>query len=153
MMARTHMAFGFLAGLVFLPVFSQHWFLFIPLVVLGSILPDVDHENSKINKMVPVTRWVPKFFTHRGFFHSIFPAVLIYLGFHYGNLDTVGIPVAVGYLSHLLSDSLTKVGVNLLHPASTLRVQGFIETGGAMELIAFGVVGCLSVLLLLKRLF
>ncbi|MBW3019536.1 metal-dependent hydrolase [Candidatus Woesearchaeota archaeon] len=152
-MARTHMTFGLLAGLVMFPVFHQAWYLFIPFAVLGSLFPDVDHENSKINKMVPVTKWVPKFFRHRGFFHSIFPALIIYLVFHYAKLDIVGIPVAIGYFSHLFSDALTKSGVNLLHPASTLRVQGFIETGGAIELIVFGAVGCLSLLMLIKRFF
>jgi inner membrane protein len=151
MMARTHMAFGLLAGLVFLPFFHQKWYLFIPLAIFGSLMPDVDHEKSKINSMVPVTRWVPKFFRHRGFFHSIFPVVIIYAAFHYTNLDYVGIPIAVGYTSHLVSDAITKMGVNLLHPASTLRVQGFIETGGAAEFIALGVVSCLSLFVFLKQ--
>ena len=153
MMGRTHMAFGLLAGLLFFSVFKQKWYFFIPLAVLGSLLPDVDHENSKINRTIPVTRWVPMFFRHRGFFHSIFPIVLIYFGFRYVGLDFVGIPIVIGYSSHLFSDALTKLGCNLLHPVSTMRVQGFIDTGGSIELITLGVVGCLSVLLIIKQFF
>lgn len=147
------MVFGLLAGLLFFSVFNQRWYYFIPIAILGSLLPDIDHENSKINKMIPVTRWVPKLFQHRGVFHSIFPILLIYFGFRAANLNIVGIPLAIGYASHLFSDSLTKMGLNLLYPVSTVRVQGFIDTGGVKEYIVLGVVGCLSVLAIMKYLF
>lgn len=145
------MAFGFLAGILTYPVLHHQWYLFIPFAMLGSLLPDVDHENSKINRAIPVTRWVPRLFKHRGFFHSIFPVILIYAGFHYANLDILGIPLAVGYLAHLFSDCLTRMGCNLLHPLSTFRVQGFIYTNGAMELMTLGGVMVLSGIVLLKR--
>ena len=80
-MANTHMAFGFLAGLLFLPMWNHSWFIFIPLCILGSLIPDIDHEKSKINKLFPITKWVPKLFKHRGFFHTIFPVALIILIF------------------------------------------------------------------------
>ena len=150
MMANTHMVFGFLAALVFNPVFNQKWYFFFPLVIIGSILPDVDHENSKINSLLPITRWVPKFFEHRGFFHSVFPAAIIYVSLHLAGLDWIGIPLALGYLAHLVSDCFTKMGCNLLHPFATMRVQGFINTGGVSEFIFMGVVGCLSALILFK---
>lgn len=153
MMGRTHMAFGFLAGILLFAAFNQPWYLFIPLAMLGSLLPDVDHEKSKINRMIPVTRWVPMFFKHRGFFHSIFPAIIIYIGFHYANLDLVGIPLAIGYIAHLLSDCLTRMGCNLLHPFSTFRIQGFIHTDGAMELMTLGAVLFLDLLLVFKTFF
>jgi len=153
MMGRTHMAFGFLAGVLFYSFFHQQWYYFIPLAVLGSLLPDVDHQNSKINRMIPVTRWVPVLFKHRGFFHSIFPVILIYAGFHYAGQDIIGIPLAVGYAAHLLSDCLTKMGCNLLHPLSTFRVQGFIHTDGPMELMTLGGVMVLNAILVLKQFF
>ena len=147
------MAFGFLAGMLFFPVFRHHWFVFIPLCVLGSLLPDVDHENSKINKLFPVTKWVPKLFTHRGFFHTIFPVILIYLLFHFLKADVIGVPLAVGYVSHLFSDGLTESGINFLHPVSKLHLSGFIRTNSFMEFVLFGVVLCFGFLLVLKRLF
>ncbi|MEM3154634.1 MAG: metal-dependent hydrolase [Candidatus Woesearchaeota archaeon] len=153
MMGKTHMAIGLLAGLMLFPFFNQPWFYFIPLVVLGSLLPDVDHENSKINRIVPLTRWIPTIFSHRGFFHSIFPAVIIYFGFHYAKLDIVGIPLAIGYSSHLLSDCFTRNGCNLLHPVSTFRIQGPIMTNGLMELITLGSVLLLDALLVVKHIF
>jgi inner membrane protein len=151
MMGRTHMAIGLLAGLVLFTFFNQPWYIFIPLVIFGSLLPDVDHENSKINRMIPLTRWIPTFFVHRGFFHSIFPAIIIYVGLHLAKLDILGIPLAIGYTSHLASDCLTRLGCNLLHPISTFRIQGPIMTNGLMELLTLGGVIILDVLIMVKH--
>src|SRR5574341_660493 len=153
MMGRTHMAIGLLAGLLLFKLFNQPWYYFIPLVVLGSLLPDVDHENSKINRMMPLTRWIPKVFVHRGFFHSIFPAAIIYIGFHLAKLDVVGIPIAIGYTSHLASDCFTRLGCNLLHPVSTFRIQGPIMTDGLMEWITLAGVLILNALIVAKNVF
>ena len=150
MMGRTHMAVGFLAGILMFPVFGANWLVFIPLVVLGSLFPDVDHKNSKINRLLPITRWVPMVFKHRGFFHSIFPPVLLYAGFHYAQLDVVGIPLTIGYLTHLGSDCLTRMGCNLLHPISNFRIQGFMHTNGLMELITLGGVLLLDAVLVVR---
>lgn len=146
-MGHTHMVFGFLAALLLLPMLSPaHPILFVALVTFASLFPDVDHEGSKINKIFPVTRWAARFFTHRGFFHSVFPALILYGGFWYVGLHEIGLALAIGYLTHLFSDSITKMGVNLLHPVTTFRIQGFIETGGMMELAVLGVVLALAAL-------
>lgn len=152
-MANTHMAFGFLAGMLFFPVLHHSWFIFVPLCILGSLIPDVDHENSKINKLFPLTKWVPKFFKHRGIFHTIFPVILIYLLFKSANADIIGFPLAIGYLSHLVSDSLTESGINFLHPVSRFHMAGFVKTNTIMEFIVFGVVLSLSFLLVFKKFF
>jgi len=147
------MAFGFLAGMIFFPIFGANWWIFLPLATLGALFPDVDHHNSKINRMVPITKIIPVFFKHRGFFHSIWPAVLLYGGLHFAGLDVVGIPLAVGYLAHLGSDCMTRMGCNLLYPVSTMRIQGFIHTDGAMELMTMGTVMMLNILLVAKHVF
>ena len=149
-MGRTHTAIGFLAGILLFKFFHANPFLFVPLAVLGSLLPDCDHQNSKINRILPVTRWVPKLFRHRGFFHSIFPAVLILVAFYAAGGFWIAIPLTVGYVSHLLSDCLTRQGCNLLHPLSTLRVQGFLMTGGLVEFAIRGLVLVLDVLILAR---
>ena len=153
MMGRTHLAIGLLAALLLLPVIGQTWYIFIPLILLGSLLPDVDHENSKINKMLPITRWIPKVFAHRGFFHSIFPAIIIYAGFYFAKLEYIGLPLAIGYTSHLASDCFTRLGCNLLHPVSTFRIRGPVMTNGLMELITLGGVILLDALLVIKHIF
>jgi len=149
-MWRTHIAFGLLSGLLFFKHFGATWFVFLPLAMIGSLFPDVDHENSKINKILPVTKIVPTLFKHRGFFHSIWPAMIFYFGFHLARLDYIGIPLAIGYIAHLVSDGLTEAGCNLLHPITTMRIQGFIRTNGIMEHATFGIILVANVLLVLK---
>jgi inner membrane protein len=153
MMGRTHMAIGLLAGLLLFPILHQPWYYFIPLAILGSLLPDVDHENSKINRMLPITKWIPKVFEHRGFFHSIFPAVILYTVFYYGGLEYIGLPLTVGYLSHLASDCMTRLGCNLLHPVSHFKIQGPVTTDGIMEIITLGGVLLLDALIAAKHVF
>ncbi len=138
MMGRTHMAIGFLAGLLALPFVDLNPLIFLPLVVFASLLPDVDHENSKINRLLPITRVIPMFFSHRGFFHSIFPPLALYGVVWYAGLPQIALALTVGYCSHLLSDCCTRLGCNLIHPLSTFRIQGPIFTDGLMEYVLFG---------------
>jgi len=133
-MGRTHMAIGLLVALLVAPLFaSDQKTLFVGLVVFASLLPDIDHSGSKINRILPLTKYAAKFFRHRGFFHSIFPPIIILGGAYYYNYLFIGQALAIGYLSHLLSDSFTKLGVNYLYPISQFRVMGFIEVGTIWE--------------------
>ena len=138
MLAKTHVAFGILAGLLTLR-FAQvsNELLFIALVIVGVFLPDVDHPESTINRSLKVTKIIPIFFKHRGFFHSIFAAVAVcaaiwyYVGFIYG------FGLFIGYISHLASDALTVSGVNFLHPFFKFKVRGPVRTGTITEVFVF----------------
>lgn len=137
-MGYTHLAIGLLAALVFLSLSSiGSPLVFVFLVCIGGLLPDIDHQGSWINKILPVTRWFARFFTHRGFFHSVFPVVLIYFVFWLFRFSFVGFGLAFGYLVHLVSDSMTKLGVNFLHPIGQLHVRGFVTVGGIWEVLIF----------------
>lgn len=138
---KTHLAFGLLAGLSLFPFFSIKWYLFFPLVLFAALLPDADHPESKIGKKLGIFSKIINFFLgHRGITHSIWiPLVLgIVLTIFFG--PQFGIPVFIGYLSHVLSDGLTKQGINLLHPITKLHISGFIQTGSAGEWVVFGLV-------------
>ena len=141
MMMGTHVAFAILAALIFEPFLNTgNIALYIGLVAFGTLLPDVDHKNSTINKILPLTKWFSYFFKHRGFFHSIFPILIIYGIFWFFDLQFVGIALSLGYMTHLVSDSLTKMGVNFLYPVSKFKIQGFIETNTILELVTFVIV-------------
>jgi membrane-bound metal-dependent hydrolase YbcI (DUF457 family) len=138
MLAKTHVAFGILAGLLTLKYASvSNDLLFIALVIIGVFLPDVDHPESKLNNSLKVTKIIPFFFSHRGFFHSIFAAAGVFgllwwlAGFIYG------FGLFVGYLSHLLSDALTISGVNFLHPIAKFKIRGPVQTGTFLETLVF----------------
>lgn len=138
MMGRTHLAIGLLIALLLLPLLnpSSLW-LYLGLVLLGALLPDVDHEGSMINHFLPITRWVPFFFKHRGFFHSLFPPIIMAgIALWYG-APAIGLYLCIGYLSHLLSDAMTRSGVRFLHPLSDIKLSGFVSTGGIIEWIVF----------------
>ena len=124
----THAAFGALLGLFFFPAQA------VVLAVIGSLLPDIDHEDAKIHKLLP-TRRLTFLFTHRGFFHSLFPAALLYVVFTLIGFTWVGSALVVGYLSHLFLDGMTKMGIHLLYPF--LHVRGFIDVGGMVEKALF----------------
>jgi inner membrane protein len=146
MLGRTHLVIGILLGLLLLPFISvPSKLLFLILVAFGALLPDIDHQNSTVNKICPVTRIFPLFFKHRGFFHSLFPPAVMYLVFWYFGENFVGLALTFGYLTHLLSDSLTRMGVNLLYPVSLWRMQGPFETGKLGESVIFFVVLALIV--------
>jgi inner membrane protein len=146
MMFRTHIAIGFLAGLFLIQAWNPaNQLLFMFLVLLGSALPDIDHPDSKIGSKVKVIGFL---FEHRGFFHSLFAALLVFLvlvyysaGMHYG-IYIYGL--TVGYILHILSDSITKEGIMPFHPISKFRLNGFIRTGRGTEYIILVAVVVLS---------
>ena len=105
----------FLAGLGLVAAGGLVW---MPLLVPGFILI--------------VLAGIP----HRGFIHSpAFAMALAAAAFHLAGIDG-GLVVAftVGYLSHLLADSLTDHGIPMLWPVSNNRYgAGLMLTGGVLE--------------------
>ena len=147
----THLAFGFLAALLITPFLTiNNIILFFFITLLGSLLPDIDHPNSKISNKIPI---LPKilsiFIKHRGIFHTIFLAILIpglvwlFIGHIYG------IALFIGYTSHLIIDGFTKQGVNFLHPIAKLHISGFIETGTYAEIaVLIGIIALIVIKLI-----
>lgn len=142
MLAKTHMAFGFLSALVFIPfIRTGNIFIFFALVLIGSLLPDIDNSNSKIsNKILILPRILQLLTKHRGIFHSIFLAVIIPGTLWYFISPIYGSALFIGYMSHLLIDGFTKVGINFLHPVANLHLSGFVETGTVAELVVFFII-------------
>ena len=138
-MFRTHLALGFLFGLLSLKLFDLSYpVIFIMLVTMFSSLPDIDHPKSKIGRKLFFISFPIKFiFKHRGFFHSLFPPVILFFIFFSINLKLVALSLFIGYLAHLAGDAVTKEGINFLHPLTTFKIQGPIRTGGKFETIIF----------------
>ncbi len=143
MMARTHLAFGALAAALLAPFLSYgNVWRFVILVLIGSLLPDIDHPQSKYGRLIkPVSYPLSYFFGHRGFWHSLYvPSVLLLIGYWQIEYWPVFVGLSVGYVAHLLSDSLTVHGIKFFHPLDFPRVAGFIHTGTMMEeLLRYGV--------------
>jgi len=138
MMFRTHLIFSFLIGLLIITSFNiQNKIIFIAILLIASIIPDIDSYKSKIGKKIkPLSFLINIFLGHRGIFHSLF--LLILISFVIAIVKTEpAIAFFIGYLSHLLLDSLTPEGVMFFYPFSKKRTKGFIRTGSLFENIFF----------------
>ena len=137
-MFRTHLIFSFLIGLLIITSFNiQNKIIFIAILLIASIIPDIDSYKSKIGKKIkPLSFLINIFLGHRGIFHSLF--LLILISFVIAIVKTEpAIAFFIGYLSHLLLDSLTPEGVMFFYPFSKKRTKGFIRTGSLFENIFF----------------
>ena len=118
MQLRTHIAFGLLFGILFY-YFLNFDFGFILVTGFAAFLPDIDLTLRK--------NWGVKI-RHRTFTHSIW-AMLLFVFITYilfRNLFLV-LGLIIGYLSHLLVDSLTKNGIYWLWPIGDERQPPHIE--------------------------
>lgn len=138
MMFFTHTAFSLYVGLFLMEKFSNRY-LFLALLLIGSLLPDLDNPYSKLGRKIrPISTFIKFVFGHRGIFHSVIPAALILFLFYYVfGLKLIGAALSIGFVLHLIIDGLTKEGINYLYPFAKFRISGFIKTGGFFEWILF----------------
>jgi len=136
-MFKTHLAVGALSGLVILKFFHpEPAVIFSLLFLFASILPDIDTTKSFIgHKLWPVSSVLSLFVKHRGFLHSIWLPLVSFSFAAYFGYAMIGAAFALGYLVHILADSVTEEGVPLFAPFFMRRVRGFIKTGGTLEYV------------------
>ncbi|MBI2548380.1 metal-dependent hydrolase [Candidatus Woesearchaeota archaeon] len=149
MRGYTHLVFGIVVALLFLVFVPSAYvdrygdsnenvsaFLFLFLVALGALLPDIDHPGSLLGKRVKLVGWL---FSHRGIWHSLLlPAAILGLGwFFFPWFLYPSMALSLGIVSHLLLDGLTPRGVRLFYPFSDFQLRGFLKTGGALETVLF----------------
>lgn len=144
MEGKTHIAGGLAAGAIYLNLGGtvDQEVLFLGSLVLGSLLPDIDHTGSSIGRKVPLLDNVISFvFGHRSFTHSLLFLALSYLIFKQVSWpESIELGLWLGMFSHMLLDMLTKQGIKFLWPIKTnIGVPGGINTGGAFESLFFGV--------------
>jgi len=140
MMFKTHMAFALLVAYTSYHYFPEaNFWIFCLLILFGASLPDIDNKRSKIShKAKLINKLINPLTKHRGIFHSIFIPIGLYflldaiLGGYYG------LALSLGYLSHLVIDGMTPLGVNFLHPITTLHLRGPIETNSIIEKVLLG---------------
>lgn len=137
MIARTHLAFGLLIGLLSLSFINiTNKYVFLAFVLIGALLTDIDTPKSKLGKKLkPLSTIFSFLFGHRGLFHSIWFPLALFITHLYFFRSTVLLALTIGYTSHLIIDGFTKQGINFLHPIANLRLSGFIETGTFLETI------------------
>ena len=130
-------------------------------IVIGSILPDIDHPNGLIYQFLSLPEWLVKGITsldrHRGKTHTLWAAIVVLtssiLLFNvYSKLDLiVSLMFFLGYLSHLASDSLNKTGVKWLSPVFEITLRWKISTGSKSEKYFFYTVGILLITVMASK--
>jgi len=123
------------------------------LAIFGSLFPDIDHPRAYISRgyWSVLSTIVRKTTEHRGWTHSLFGAglftgILLIILWCLKVSLSLAFGFFIGYLSHLISDSLNPTGVNWLWPKKKRYGIGIIRTGSVREnifmwIIIFAIVG------------
>ncbi len=123
----THLCFGFLLFLAF----KFQWAV-LPFVLVGALLPDLDHPKSFINERLWFTKVVGHVARHRGLLHSaLFVGVIFAVSFF--TVKPYAYGLTAGYLSHLIADSFNLGGIAWLAPFSKRRISGPVSVNSYGE--------------------
>lgn len=142
MRAPTHIVFGLTCWVAFERVHGVE-VLGSPATLLvaavSSLLPDIDHPNSKFGRMVPFLSYpISAIFGHRGITHSLFAVVMMMVAMAvFGHSNWLIPPLVVGYLSHLVGDTFTNSGAPLLWPNKNKVSIPVFNTGGILEVFVW----------------
>ncbi len=133
MIKRTHLVIGLAIALYFLPLVN-HKILFIPIILISSLMPDIDSAFSQVGRK-KIFRPVQMVFTHRGPLHSYTAAAFFSLVFAFF-YPIFALPFFLGYSFHLFADSFT---INGIKPFWPFRFQssGVVRTGGMIDRTIF----------------
>lgn len=135
-MFRTHLIFAFLMGLVFIELNRGNKYLFLFLVLVSGIIPDIDYPRSKVGRRFwLISKPLYFLFGHRRLFHSLFFLIIVnFFVFLFFSEYYRG--VFIGYGSHIFLDMMTKQGVMLFYPFK-FKISGIVKTGGLFERVLF----------------
>lgn len=143
----THMATGALAGALLYRATGDA--LVSGAVVIGSLLPDIDHPGSKLGRRVPIISHIMYLFGHRAMTHSLlFVIALALLGTF---VSPIFYGLSIGSLVHIAADMLTPSGVPLFWPLGRrYSILGF-RTGGIADWFIGLSASVLAVLVVIGR--
>lgn len=92
---------------------------------VASLVPDIDMPNSKLGRKIkPISKTIHKLFGHRTLTHSILwliPLIILSVKTIGTEYFCVVLGTTLGFVSHILSDVMTRGGVPLLWPYSRKR--------------------------------
>ncbi len=158
MRGTTHATIG--ANVVWLPYLLgmsiAPWLIFIG--AFAALLPDLDASESKIKNLKmgfyigrskvwfkpfwPIAFIFSKIFRHRGAMHSLVAVILISIGLMViipQDFSVLTFVIILGYASHILTDALTKSGIEFLWPIKKnfgiLPKALRVKTGGVIDTI------------------
>lgn len=133
----THILLGIVVFLLTKDFFQAgNNLIFFLMVMLGSILPDIDEKHSKMNRWSGFIGNIAVFLTkHRGFFHSLLFFIILFLAISYYWQNFYAEGLLLGYFAHLMGDGVTKMGVQIFYPFSRFKFKGPVRVGGMFEFV------------------
>ena len=145
MRSNTHILLGILVGSIYFSYFPAKGLvlqlLFSLALIFGVLLPDIDEAHSTIGQRAGfISKLIQKIFKHRGFFHSVWMILILFVLFkfvfvRYFTLnDFVLMGFLVGYAAHLLGDAITVNGIKPFYPLG-LTIRGPVRTGKFSEVL------------------
>lgn len=114
MTTKTHITTGFACAL---PLLNSSNITLASLVLVGSILPDIDIKMG---------------IKHRGFTHSLPCFIILSYGLFLRDFE-VGLFFSIGYISHLILDFLTQKGIQLFFPFNKRFGIKIFKTNGLID--------------------
>jgi inner membrane protein len=148
MRGYTHLAFA-LAAASSIETLQHRNIITLPVAVAGisALLPDIDHPESLLGRKIKPISWlINKLLGHRTITHSLdFAIGLCIVVLLSSNFAYWAWMFALGYISHLLLDSLTLSGIKLsiFRQDSTIGFR-LVKTGGVLDTAIF--IACLLIL-------
>ena len=151
-MFKTHRMFIIFLSLIlfyFIKVNFETGLFFLIVAVIASMIPDIDNPTSKLGKNIKLVGYL---FKHRGFFHSLLALFIFSYIFSLFFSTLYATAFFLGYLSHILLDSITKKGVFLFYPFS-LKARGPFKTNSLFEKFIFIILTIAVIMLIVPYLF
>ena len=130
---KTHLAIGVFITAFFLPHVNYKP-IFIPVVLIASLLPDIDSGFSIFGRW-KIFRPLQILTKHRGIFHSFTFCIAVALLFAF-YIPILAFPFFLGYAVHLLTDSWTVDGIRPFWPLKEVT-KGRVRVGGTIESTIF----------------
>ncbi len=131
MQKRTHLLFAFLLFLLLNRILNYQAYLSV-FALIGAMVPDIDLH-----------------FKHRTWAHSVWFLILLAgtgLFFGLANFE-VAVMFAIGFISHIISDSATHRGLMPFWPIGP-KIKGIVRVGGLSEwIVAAGILVAIFVVL------
>ena len=143
MLFHTHLMIGLVFFLLFKDYFTGgNEIVFLALLLLASVFPDIDDGKSKMKKASGIIGSVISYlFKHRGIFHSLFMGLLLFVLFIIFWNSYYAFAILIGYCSHLFGDLITPMGIKIFYPLSDFKIKGRIKVGGTGEwVVLFGMI-------------
>ncbi len=146
MMGKTHLVIGAAAGLGVGVAMGADWrdmLILTGVAALAALLPDIDHPNGSIRQKMGFLGHIGLFWlSHRGITHTLLALAVVELSAFYFLPYALALAVALGYLSHLVADMVTRNGLPILWPLYRRHLHLLprplrISTGGIIETMIF----------------